>query len=127
MAVGKEIGVYDLKSTSVTLVPGKRDTTTVHINYEGELTGEHACTVFATMTLESPDGKDGTYTICARWFLDTGEILDAVGEGQTTLLGDGHKWLVAGVGKVSNGQNAAVEGEIDLATRSFTGKMFERV
>jgi hypothetical protein len=126
MAVGKEIGVYDLKSTSVTLVPGKGDTTTVHINYEGELTGALACTVFATMTVESPDGRDGTYKISARWFLNTGEILDATGEGETTLV-EGHKWKVAGVAKVSNGQNAAVKGEIDLATRSFTGKMFERI
>ena len=126
MAVGKEIGVFDMQSTSVTLVPGKGILTTTHVNYEGDISGDFACTCYATMTLESKDGKDGKYTICGRWFLESGGFLDGFGEGQTTNKG-GPKWDVAGHAQMSNGASLVVQGEIDFAKRAFVGKMFERI
>lgn len=125
MAVGKEIGLFDMKSTSITLEANKGKVTAAQVNFEGDISGEFSCTALATMTIQSSDGKDGTYKISARCFMKNGEIVDAVGEGKTTSTG-GQKWTVAGVADVSDGRSAAVKGEIDLAKRSYTGRMFER-
>lgn len=126
MAVGNQIGVFDMSSTSVTLVPGKGTLTTTHVNYEGDITGEFACTCYAAMTVESKDGKDGKYTICGRWFLEDGGFLDGFGEGETTNTG-GPMWKVAGHAHMSNDVNLAVQGEMDFSKRTFVGKMYERI
>lgn len=125
MAVGKEIGLFEMKSTSITLEAARGRVTSAQVNFEGDISGEFACTALATMTVESSDGQDGTYTICARCFMQDGEVLDAVGEGKTTSTG-GQRWTVAGVAKMSNGRATAVKGEIDLARRTYTGRLFER-
>ncbi len=125
MAVGKEIGTFNMQSTSIRLVASGEHVTTAEVNFEGEISGEFACTALATMTVASKDGHNGTYRIAARCFMSDGEIVDAVGDGKTTSSG-GQKWTVAGVATMSNGRKTAVQGEIDLARRSYVGKMFER-
>ena len=125
MAVGKEIGAFDLTSTSVSLTPGKGHSVTAHVNYEGKVTGEIAGRVLTTMTIESADGKDGTYKICTRFFMHGGEVLDSKSEGETTSLG-GLKWRVAGVGTQSSGRSTAIQGEVDLENHTYVGKLFER-
>jgi hypothetical protein len=126
VALGKELGVYDLKSTSITLVPGKGNVLTTHINFEGTISGEFECEVLATMTIQSADGRDGVYKICARCFMPSGEILDASGEGETTSKG-GPRWTVAGIAEFADGRSTGVTGDIDLQHGSFVGKMYERV
>lgn len=126
MAVGKEIGIFDVKSTSVTVVPGEGNITTTHVNYEGRITGQFASYCFATMTIESKDGKDGTYKISGRWFLKEGGFIDGFGEGETKSTGEGPAWDVVGIAELSNGESCAVEGEINLPDHSFIGKFFER-
>jgi len=125
MAVGKEIGSFELKSTSVTLEPGKGGSVTLHINYEGGASGDLDAEVFTTMTVESRDGKDGDYKISARCFLRNGDILDANGQGKT-VYGSRHTWTVAGVTEAVGGRSWAIRGDIDLKDRSFVGKMYER-
>ena len=126
MAVGKEIGVFDMRSTSVTLVPGKGILTTTQVNYEGDITGDFASKCYATMTLESRDGKQGKYTICGRWFLEQGGYIDGFGEGETTGAG-GAEWQCVGHARMSNDVSFAVTGEIDFAKQTFYGKLFERI
>lgn len=125
MAVGRELGTFDMKSTSVTLVPGKGDFLTLHINYEGSATGEIECEAIATMTVESADGKDGKYSISARCFMTDGRIPDATGQGKTVLESD-HIWTVAGITEVAGWRGWAIQGKINLGDRSFVGKMLER-
>lgn len=125
MTVGKEIGTFDMKSTSVTLAPGTGEFLTIHMNFEGDVAGEIECRAIATMTVESNDGKNGDYKLCVRRFLNDGEILDAVGEGKTVLDGK-HTWSVAGITEIAGRRTWAVQGKIDLEKRSFIGKMFER-
>lgn len=125
VAVGKEIGTFDMTSTSVTLEPGKGDFLTAHINFDGNATGELASRVLATMTVESRNGRDGNYRICARCFLDDGAIMDVHGEGKTVLDGT-HNWSVAGITAVAGHRGWAVQGKIDLANGRFTGKLFKR-
>jgi hypothetical protein len=126
MAVGREIGAFAMKSTSVTLTPGKAGSVTLHINYEGAATGELDSEVFSTMIVESSDGKDGAYRISARCFLRNGDIVDANGHGKT-VHGHGNTWSVAGVTELVSGKSWAIRGDIDLTEKSFNGKMFERI
>ncbi|MGR9093400.1 MAG: hypothetical protein ACU85U_22740 [Gammaproteobacteria bacterium] len=125
MAVGKEIGAFNMQYTSVTLEPGKDGSVTLHVNFEGSSSGDFACDALATMTVDSRNGKDGDYRISARCFMHDGTIVDANGEGKT-VHGDGHKWSVAGITEVSGNRAYAIQGDIDLHARSFSGKMFER-
>ena len=125
MAVGKELGTFEMRSTSVTLEPGKGGAVILHVNFEGTSTGEIECEAIATMTVDSRDGKDGDYRISARCFLANGDILDANGHGKTTY-GTDHNWDVAGVTEAQGGRSWAIRGDINLRGRSFTGKMFER-
>lgn len=125
MAVGNQIGTFNLTSTSITLHAKGSNVSTAEVNFEGTVSGEMASTVLATMTVESNDGVNGDYRICARCFAPDGTVFDAVGDGKTTSAG-GQKWTVAGVTTLSDGRSTAVQGEIDLAARSFSGKMFER-
>ncbi len=125
MTVGKEIGEFDMKTTSITFEPGKGDYLTAPINFAGDAPGEIECRALATMTVESRNGKDGDYKICARCFLADGEILDAAGEGKTLLDGK-HNWQVAGIAEVAGQRTWAVQGTIDLEKGAFVGKMFER-
>ena len=127
MALGKELGKFDMKSTSITMIPGKKNRpATAQINFEGNLVGELDATTIATMTIETIEGDDGKYSVVARSIMADGEILDVNGHGKTTHTG-GQKWAVAGVADMSDGRSYAIQGEIDFPARSFTGKMFERV
>lgn len=126
MALGKELGLFDLKSTSITLLPGKKKALNVTANFEGTVKGRSEGAVVATMEVDSPDGKNGIYRICTRTFFTDGEIQDGSGSGQTTHTAD-HKWLVAGIAESSTGRPYAITGEIDLPNRTFVGKLFDRV
>jgi hypothetical protein len=126
MALGKELGTFDLRSTSITLVPGKKKAVRISMNFEGTVKGRLDGEVVATMKIDSPDGKDGKYEVSTRTFFEGGEIQDGSGSGQTTHTGD-HKWLVAGVAEISNGRSYAITGEIDFTARTFVGKMYDRV
>ncbi|MEM7542973.1 MAG: hypothetical protein AAF384_15510 [Pseudomonadota bacterium] len=125
MALGNEIGTFDMKSTSVTLEGSGGRVTNAEVNFEGDLSGEFKGFALATMSVNSKDGKDGTYKVTARCFMADGSIVDAVGEGTTTSAG-GQKWTVAGIADTSDGRSTAVRGEIDLINRRYSGKMFER-
>lgn len=125
MAVGKEIGEFEMTSTSVTLEPAKGDFLTARVNYEGNATGDIECEAVATMTVESRDGKNGDYEISARCFMSGGEIVDAKGYGKT-VLEEGYTWNVAGITEIAGRRSWAIQGKIDLKSRSFVGKMLER-
>ncbi len=126
MALGKELGTFDLKSTSFTLIPGKNKTVEVSANFEGRVQGRTEGDVIATMTFASPDGKDGTYTVSTRTLFDDGSIQDASGQGKTTYE-SGHTWRVAGVAEISNGRSYGITGEIDYVARTFKGTIFDRI
>lgn len=125
MALGKELGTFDLALTGVTLSSGKKKSVKVTANFDGTVKGKLGGAVLATMEVASPDGKDGTYAVYTRTLFDNGDIQDAKGSGETTHTGD-HKWLVAGIAETSKGRSYAITGEIDFPARRFTGKMYNR-
>ena len=120
MAKGKEIGGFSLKFTSFTLTPGPAGSMVIQGNCEGPVTG------FGTVlgTAAFVGGKSGTFSYCAGAYLDNGEQLSGTGSGTYESSGK-HHWRTQLLTQISDGRTVASEGELDLATRSWTGKIFE--
>ena len=120
MAKGKLQGEFSLKFTSLTLTPGPAASTVIQGNCEGSATGYG--TVIGTVAFVG--GKSGTFSGCWAAYLDNGEQLSATEPGTYESSGK-HRWRTQGVVHISDGISIVSEGEIDLATRSWTGKNFE--
>ena len=113
------MGEYSLKSTSITFNPGPAGSTLAAVNFEGTATGFGA--VLGTATFVGD--KNGTYSWCAQAFLDNGDIIAGNGPGTFESIGQ-HKWRTRGTMQLSDGRVIGGEGEVDLAKRSWTGKIF---
>jgi hypothetical protein len=120
MASGKQVGEFSFKFTSVTVTPGPAGSVLVQGNCEGPATGFGA--VLGTATFVG--GKSGTFSWCAAAYLDNGEQRSGTGSGTFENIGK-HRLRTQGFVQISDGRTVASEGEIDLATRSWTGKIFE--
>ena len=122
MAVGKQIGEFSFKSTSFTYSAAG----TVQGNFEGSVKGEGLTgPVLGTLTaVGAPGAKSGTCSWVGTAYLDKDEELHGQAEGTWESLG-GHRWRVRGVNLLSDGRTIASDGEIDLATRSYSGKLYE--
>ena len=123
MAQGKQIGEWACKFTSWTITPGPAGSIVQQGNYEGPTTGEGgAGTVIGTIAVWG--GNSGTYSMCVVGYLDDGNALTGSGEGTYESTGK-HHWATQGLAQLSDGSNIILSGELDLAERSWTGKMFE--
>ena len=70
-------------------------------------------------------GKSGTYSLCVSVFLDDGNEMSATGSGTYESNGK-HHWATQGTAQLPDGRTIILTGEIDLASRSWTGKSFEQ-
>ncbi len=120
MAKGKQIGEFSLKFTSLTVSPGLAGSVLTQGNCEGPVTGFG--TVLGTGTFVG--GKSGSFSWCSQAYLDNGEQNSATGSGTYESVGK-HRWSTQLIVQISDGRSVASEGEIDLAARSWAGKLFE--
>ncbi len=126
MASGSQIGEYSFKFTSITLTPGPGGSVLVQGNCEGPATVRgQSGTILGTVTFVG-GGKSGTFSTCSQNYRDDGEVTSASGSGSYESIGK-HRWRTQGFVEASTGQSAATEGEIDLAERSWTGKLLEKI
>jgi hypothetical protein len=124
MATGKQVGEYSAKFTTLTFSLGPHGSTLIQANAEGSATG--LGTVLGTGSFVVGGGKSGTYSWCGISYLDNGEQVASNGVGTYESIGK-HRWrTVTPAVHQSDGSILAFEGEIDLATRTWTGKLFER-
>ena len=121
MASGKAIGEYSLKSITSTQSPGPAGSVLIQVNWEGTGTGFGA--TFLTSTFVG-GGKGGTFSLHWASYLDNGDTLSGAGQGTYESVGK-HKWRTANSAEVSDGRRIRAEGEIDLASRSWKGTLFE--
>jgi hypothetical protein len=121
MASGKQLGEFSFKMTSLIFTPGPANNVLVQASCEGPATGFG--TVLSTGTFVV--GKSGSHTWCGAAYLDNGDIITYTGQGTHESSGP-HTWRTQDVTQLSNGQTHNVEGEIDLAARTWSGKFFER-
>jgi hypothetical protein len=70
--------------------------------------------------------EDFGFSWCGSSFLDNGEQNSHTGPGTYESSGK-HHWRTQLFVEVSDGRALVSEGEIDLATRSWNGKLFEKV
>jgi len=121
MASGKKIGEYSLKSITSTLVPGPAGSVLNQVNWEGTATGFG--TLFGTATFVGGP-KGGSFSWCSVAFLENGDGLDGIGHGTYESTGK-NRWSTKGILDISDGRRQTSEGEIDLASRSWKGTIFE--
>lgn len=119
MSLGKEFGEFSFKLTSVTLTEDGANV----LNYDGTATGFG--TVLGTLTARGePDTSRGTMSWVGQGFLDNGTVIVGTAQGTYEMTGK-HKWRVRGINQTSDGQNFASDGTIDLASRTYVGKLIE--
>ena len=121
MAAGQQSGEFSLKIASLIFTPGPANSVLVQANCEGTATGFGAVLDTGTFVV----GKSGTHSLCGAAYLDNGDIITFTGQGTHESSGR-HKWRTQGVNQLSDGRTTAVEGEIDLAARTWSGKFVER-
>jgi hypothetical protein len=114
----KELGTTSLKVTSVTY-----GDTSAQVNLEGQ--SALGGTLQATMTLMAePGAQNGSVSTRGARFKEDGTIVNFAGAGAWSTVGK-HKWRIRQVACVSDGGVLLVDGELDLATRSLSGKTCE--
>ena len=121
MASRKAVGEFSFKAITVTYSPGPAGSVLAQVNWEGTATGFGA--VFATATYVGGP-KGGSYSECGAAFMDDGRALTGIGQGTTESTGK-HRWRTEGFMQISDGRRIASEGEMDLASRSWKGTLFE--
>ena len=121
MASGKQIGEFSFKSVTGSSSPGPAGSVLIQVNWEGTATGFG--TVFDTATYVGGP-KNGTFSDCGIAYLDNGDALSGIGQGTYESTGK-HRWHTEGFMQISDGRRIASEGEMDLAERSWKGKIFE--
>ncbi|MFI4974873.1 MAG: hypothetical protein ACHP84_10075 [Caulobacterales bacterium] len=120
MPKGNELGVFSAQSTSVTYLPGPAGSTLVQANFEG--TGTGFGTIGGTATFVG--GKSGTLSWDGGAYLDNGDQVSGHGAGTYESVGT-HRWRIQLITQISDGSAVMSDGELDLATRTWSGKLFE--
>jgi len=117
----KQIGEFSFKLTSLNFSPGPAGSVVVQVNCEGTATG------FGTIagTLATIPAKSGTFTYHGAAYPENGDILTATATGSFESSGI-HRWRTRGDVVMSDGRVIGTEGEMELAGRSWNGKMFEK-
>lgn len=123
MAKKQKTVKFSLKVTSLTFTPGPAGSVIVQANCEGTATGLGA--VAGTATFVPAGAKNATYSWCGVSYLDNGDSMTDNAQGTIGSIGR-HKWRTQGIDHLSDGRIVSVEGEIDFAARSWTGKLIEK-
>ncbi len=121
MASGKRIGEFSFKFTTLTNSPGPAGSIFNQFTWEGTATGFGA--VFSTTTSVG-GAKSGTFSECGTAYLDNGDSLTGIGQGTYESIGK-NRWKTADIVQISDGRRLAKEGEVDLASRSWKGTVYE--
>jgi hypothetical protein len=120
MALGKEIGSFSFKLTSVSYA-GPEGSAQLNVDGKADRYG----TVLGTLVLSgAPGAKNGSASWRGEGFLENGEVVAGTGEGSWQEIGK-HKWRTRMIIRVSDGEIFASDGQLDLASRSYTGKNLE--
>ncbi len=126
MASGKQTGDYLGRTTSLTISPGPGNAITLQANVEGTGSGDRGEFTYAlTNSVElEPEAKSGTFSQCGFVSMKDGTRVGFRTEGTWEESSVG-KISSQGSGQLSDGTTYATEFEIDLATRTWTGKLYE--
>lgn len=120
MALGKELGEFSAKITSSTFVEEE-----VRMNAQGPAAGFG--TVAGTLTFRGDPAAVATQGRSS-WrgasYMEDGKVLIGSGEGTWETVGK-HKWRIRLLVSVSDGRTVLSDGEVEWATQSWQGKIYE--
>ena len=122
MALGKELGQFSLKSTSLTYaIDG-----TGQANFEGsvESAGMTGAVLGTLHIAGEPGAKKGTCTWVGSVYAENGDEISGTSEGTWESSGT-HIWRIRAILTLSDGRTQLSDGELELATRSYTGKLYD--
>jgi hypothetical protein len=124
MPLGKEIGSFSGKITSVRVLEINGEERVIEGTYEAELSGQMAGTGTGTLTFRGLNDR-GTVTDLGVGYLASGDVPSARGQGVYFLSGKG-QWEVRSAYLLGD-QPIVSEGQITLKNGSFSlkGKIFE--
>jgi hypothetical protein len=117
-----DLGEFSFKAITVTNTRGPAGSILTQVNWEGTATGFGA--IFNTTTYIGDES--GTFGECAIAYPDSGDAVRGIGEGTFRSAGK-HRWNTKGFLQLSDGRRIATEGEIDLAGRSYRGKIIREM
>jgi hypothetical protein len=118
MAIGKPMGEFSFKVTSVTY-----GETSSQVNLHGTATGFG--TVEGTLTVKGePGATRGTCSWRGAGYMEDGTVVRGTAEGTWETVGK-HRWRIRGLNSVSTGQTFYSDGEAELATQSYKGTLYE--
>lgn len=118
-----QIGEFSFKASTFTLRPGQAGGVILEVNLEGTSTGFGL--TLGTLTALIAGQKHGSWEWCGANFPETGCGLTGRGQGSFGDAGP-NRWRTRGLLTISDGHCCVIDGELDLATRCWTGGMFER-
>ena len=121
MPRGKEIAEYATQATSIRVV-GIGEDRCVEVSSEGTVSGQMNGAVMITVVFSGPNER-GRYTDHSIGYLDTGAA-EGSGSGVYWLSSTG-VWETRGVVQLDSGQTVIAEGQVKLAERSWSGKLYE--
>jgi hypothetical protein len=117
---GKQIGEFSFNITSLTFSAGPNDTVMIQVNCEGQAPGGTVA-----LTLACTPGKSGRYTAFGANYQDNGDIITTKGMGTFESSGI-NRWRTQADVTRSDGSTIHTEGEMELASRTWKGKVFEK-
>ena len=123
MPLGKEIGEYSGKFTSIRIAEIDGEERVIEGNYEAEITGQMTGTVTGTITFTGTNDR-GTTADKGVGYLASGESIVGQGHGVYWLTKPG-VWETRAATTLSSGQTLVGEGTIQLDGLSTKGKIFE--
>ena len=116
--MAKQLGEFALKATSVSYAA---DGATLSVDFDG--TGTGFGTILGSLIFHvEPGSKKGPCSWRSQAFLDNGDQLAGTGEGVWEESAK-HTWRIRSIVTISDGQVLSTDGQFDLATRSYNGKI----
>lgn len=123
MSERKLVGEFNAKWTTIGIMPGAAGDMIVQGNFEGMATGYGA--VLGTLTATPAGHRSGTFKTHAIGFPGNGQTVSASGQGSFEAVAEG-RWRTQSLMTDSTGQQIVGEGEIDLDSRTWWGKLYVR-
>ena len=124
--MAEQIGEFSLKHGGNTYGKTQDGDIATYINFDGTASGFG--TVFGTLVIKRPFAEmaatSGSCTWIGQAFPDDKTTLGGIGEGTWEQVEGDHKWKISLDVEITNGDKHHSEGEIDLETLMFTGKIY---
>ncbi len=125
MPVGKELGTYTGKFSSVRICEINGDQQIAEGSYTAKVSGEISGTAVGTMTFDGTNER-GTYTELGVGYLDSGDVTTYKAHGVYWFGGKGNGWQTRAAVMMGD-QTLVVEGQIKMSDGVFSlsGKVAE--